>query len=254
MSWKSFVTGVIFYPKVAWAIYKGYRKAKRHQFDAVAAAGTGTEIRRALESVGIAFEVTGEENLGRDRPVVYVANHMSVLETLVLPALLPTSPQPTFVVKKSLLSYPIFGKVLGALDPIIVERDSARADLATVLVEGEARLKRGMSVVVFPQAARSVVFDPAVFNTLGAKLAQRAGAPIVPLALKTDAWGIGRYVRDIGWIDPSRKVRFAFGRRVDAPRGDRQAHEAVVAFIQAKLAGWGVGTAPAVTKVAADGG
>jgi len=41
---------------------------------------------------------------------------------------------------------------------------------------------------------RTVAFDPALFTSIGVKLAQRAGVPVVPLALLTDAWGNGRLV------------------------------------------------------------
>jgi 1-acyl-sn-glycerol-3-phosphate acyltransferase len=251
MSWNRVAAGIVFYPKAGLAIFKAYLKQRKGKLGPVEAAGTGSEIMRGLKSVGVRFEVTGTENLRTDRPVVYIANHMSVLETLVLPGLLPTHPQPTFVVKESLLRYPIFGPVLGALSPIVVGRESARADLATVLLEGDERLKKGMSVVVFPQAERSVAFDAASFNTLGAKLAQRAGVPIIPIALCTDAWSIGKTIRDIGWIDPDKVARFAIGPSIELPRGDRRAHEQVVAFIRGKLEGWGMpvvaAAAPATT-------
>lgn len=243
MSWKRLHASLAFYPKVGLAIYKAGRKGKRNQLDARAVADFGAEVKRGLESVGVRFEVTGLEHLTHRGPVVYISNHMSVLETLVLPALLPTDPPCTFVIKKSLLSYPVFGHVIGALDPIVVTRENPRADLATVLIEGTRRLREGKSVVIFPQAARSVEFDAATFNSLGVKLAQRANVPIIPIALKTDAWALGRPIRDIGWIDPSRKVRFAFGRLILAAKGDRQVNDEVVSFIKCRVEEW-AGSAP----------
>jgi len=250
MSWRRLLASLVFYPKVGYAIYKANLKSRRNRLDAHAVNAFGREVRQALESVGVRFDVTGLENLGHTGPVVYVSNHMSVLETLVLPGLLPTFPPCTFVIKESLLGYPVFGPVMAALDPIVVTRENPRQDLATVLVEGEKRLRQGKSVVVFPQAARCMDFDAATFNSLGAKLAQRAGVPIIPIALRTDAWGIGRYVRDIGWIDPSRKARFAFGRVI--PSSDRQANDAVVSFIKTKVEEWAGRNEAAAASFAAE--
>ena len=99
------------------------------------------------------------------------------------------------MVKESLLKYPFFGPVLGSREPIVVGRSNPREDLVAVLEGGEARLKQGRSVIVFPQSTRSSVFDPAHFNTIGVKLAKRAGVPVIPVALKTDAWGNGNLQR-----------------------------------------------------------
>ena len=236
MSWKRLFASLVFYPQVGFAIYKANLKSRRNRLDPPAVHAFGIEVRKAIESVGVHFDVTGSENLAAGGPFVYISNHMSVLETLVLPGLLPTYPPCTFVIKESLLRYPVFGPVMAALDPIVVTRENPPQDLATVLAEGEKRLRQGKSVVIFPQAARCMDFDAAAFNSLGAKLAQRAGVPIVPVALRTDAWGLGTYIRDIGWIDPSRRTHFAFGRPI--PSEDRQANDSVVSFIKAKVEEW----------------
>ncbi|OUC07563.1 glycerol acyltransferase, partial [Litorilinea aerophila] len=78
----------------------------------------------------------------------------------------------------------------------------------------------------------------AQFNSIGIKLARKAQVPVVPVALKTDAWGIGRIIKEIGRIDPSRPVRFAFGEPLTIQgRGNAQ-QEAIVEFIGSKLREW----------------
>jgi 1-acyl-sn-glycerol-3-phosphate acyltransferase len=91
---------------------------------------------------------------------------------------------------------------------------------------------------VFPQTTRTVSFDPAQFNTIGVKLAARAGVPVVPLALKTDAWGNGKWIRDFGPVDRSQPVHFRFGEPV-APEGKgARAQEITIEFIRKALAEW----------------
>ena len=163
---------------------------------------------------------------------------MSMLETMVLPAIIQPIRDVTFVVKKSLLEYPVFRHVVRARDPIAVSRENPREDFKTVMQAGMERLQNGSSVVVFPQTTRSLTFDPAQFNSIGLKLALKAKVPMVPIALKTDAWRNGKWLKDIGRIDPTKKVHFAFGRPLKIEgRGTLQQKEATD-FIQAKLNDW----------------
>jgi len=124
-------------------------------------------------------------------------------------------------------------------DPIVVGRTNARDDLKAVLDGGAERLARGVSIVVFPQTTRTPIFDPAEFNTIGVKLAKRAGVPVVPVALKTDAWGNGRLIKDVGRIDPSRPAHFAFGAPLRISGRGSEEHEEIVRHISDHLAAWG---------------
>ena len=103
----------------------------------------------------------------------------------------------------------------------------------------DRRLARGISLVVFPQGARQQVFDSGQFNSIAVKLAQRAGVPLVPVALATDAWGVGRRLADFGRIDPSKTVRFAFGEPMWVRGRGTDEHQAIVEFIQGNLRNWG---------------
>ena len=214
-------------------------KARRGECDDVAWVRESAAVARALESVGCVLRVEGLDRLAAVQgPCVFVANHMSTLETFVLPSIIRPRRSVTFVVKRSLTTMPGFGHVMRSRDPIVVDRVNPRADLAAVLDGGAERLARGVSIVVFPQSTRALRFDPARFNTIGVKLARRAGVPLVPLAVKTDAWGQGRLIKDFGAIQPELPVHFRFGEplRVDGP--GKAEHAAVCAFIGAALEEW----------------
>jgi 1-acyl-sn-glycerol-3-phosphate acyltransferase len=228
-----------FYCQELAIILKATWTAKRGRYDTSAWVASSRDIMRALERVGVLFEITGVDHVRNlDRPAVFIGNHMSTLETFVLPGIVARFRETTFVVKQSLVDYPVFKHVMRSRDPVTVGRTNPRADLAAVLEGGERKLKAGVSMIVFPQSTRSTVFDPAEFNTIGVKLARRAGAPIVPVALKTDAWGHGRYLSDFGRIRPSSQVHFAFGEPMFVEDRGRETHEAIVQFISVKLAQW----------------
>lgn len=194
--------------------------------------------------MGAVFEVTGIEHLRTlEGPCVFIGNHMSTLETFALPAIIRPFTPVTFVVKQGLVEYPVFRHIMRSRDPVIVGRTNPRDDLKAVLEGGEARIKKGISIVIFPQqpkgTTRSVEFDPSAFNTMGIKLAKRAGVPVVPFAVKTDAWRNGRYLTDFGRIDPSKDVHISFGRPLHVTERGAKEHQAVVDFIMDRLAAWG---------------
>ncbi|MEW5803454.1 MAG: hypothetical protein AB1847_15280, partial [bacterium] len=86
-------------------------------------------------------------------------------------------------------------------------------------------------------STRHTHVDPEHFNTLGIKLAKRAGVPVIPIALKTDFWGIGKLVSDIGPIGKHRDIYFAFGEPMTIQGSGKEEHQQIISFIQHFLAG-----------------
>ncbi|MHB8883275.1 MAG: lysophospholipid acyltransferase family protein [Thermodesulfovibrionales bacterium] len=228
-----------FYPQYFWIIYWNGRKALKGSYGHQEWADSSRDVMQALENVGVRFEITGMDNLrGFDGPAVFISNHMSTLETMVLPCIIQPVKSATFIVKESLITMPFFGPIMRSRDPVVVGRVNPREDLRAVLEKGSAKLRSGMSIIIFPQSTRTSGFNPADFNSLGIKLASRAGVPVVPIALKTDAWGIGRFIKDFGPINRDKKVYIRFGEpMVIAGRGADE-HDKIVAFIQDNLRGW----------------
>jgi 1-acyl-sn-glycerol-3-phosphate acyltransferase len=230
-----------YYLKLGLSILEGRRLVDRNQFDNAAWCDCGLWIMRAAEDSGAMLDLSGYQHLSKSEgPVVFAANHMSVLETMGLPASLLLYKPVTTVVKESLLHYPVFGKIMQSLDPIAVARQNPRKDLVEVLQKGEERLREGISVVLFPQATRLDGFSAENFNTLGVKLAARAGVDLVPVAVKTDFQGVGRWLRDFGAIHRHKPIRFALGEAIRVDGNGKEAHRQCVDFISGTLRGWGV--------------
>lgn len=228
-----------FYRRMMGTVFRSSSRAKRSKYGTKEWAESSLEILRWLESVGVEFEVDGMDNFRNiDSACVFIANHMSTLETFVLPAIIAPYLELTFVVKQSLVDYPVFKYVMRSRNPITVGRTNPRDDLKAVLEGGAEKLKAGTSIVIFPQTTRALEFDPGMFNTIGIKLAKKAGVPVVPVALKTDAWGNGRYLKDFGRIDPSKKVHFAFGKPLRIKDRGVEEHNRIIEFISGKLEEW----------------
>lgn len=198
------------------------------------------EVFRLVERCGGKIEITEYKYIARlEHPVVFVANHMSTLETLILPPLLITTQLGiTVVLKNTLLNYPVFGQIAKCINPIIVERKNAISDYTKVINDGVSAIRSGRSVLVFPEATRRPDFNPNNFNTLGVKLALHAQTQLIPIALKTNFHGLGKIVKDIGPINRTQTVRFKIGAPLIVKGNGRKAHTASVMFITQTLHEW----------------
>lgn len=228
-----------FYFQYVCNVWFSAGEAKRGVYDGKRWAETSHKVLESLESVGIKISISGAEHLeGLNGRCVFVGNHMSMCETMILPAIIQPLMEVTFVVKESLIDYPIFKHILRSRNPIAVTRANPREDFKTVMQEGKKRLTDGIAVVVFPQTTRANRFDPEQFNSIGVKLASKAGVPVVPLALKTDAWGNGRWLKDFGKVSPEKTIHFEFGEPMAiSGRGDEQ-QAATIDFIQSRMTQW----------------
>lgn len=230
---------LMFYSRFIGTVVRCAGLAKRGEFGDHQWMENSWNVLRILEDVGVRVRIKGLEHVdGVNGPCVFIGNHMSFLETVILPAIILPKPV-TFVVKQSLLEYPVFKHVLASRDPIAVTRTNPRQDLKVVLDEGVKRLQQGMSVVVFPQSTRSHIFDPSQMSSIGVKLAKKADVPVIPIALKTDALQNGKLLKDFGRIEPRLPIEFAFdAQRAIEGRGNG-VQEEVNSFIEKKLDEWG---------------
>jgi 1-acyl-sn-glycerol-3-phosphate acyltransferase len=231
-----------FYSRVAWIVLQSSYLAKKGRYADEDWYAASFHVRNAFERAGARISIKGTANLaGLDSPCVIIGNHMSTAETFLLASIIRPIMELTFVVKQSLVDYPVFKHVIRARNPIVVGRVNPREDLKAVIGGGQERLKAGLSIVIFPQRTRTVEFDRESFNTIGVKLAKRAGVPVVPLALRTDAWSNGKWFKDYGRFRPDRPVHFEFGEPLRVGDNDREVHEAVIEFIGSRLTQWGLG-------------
>lgn len=227
-----------FYNRCARIVWGASKLCKRSLYDDKEWSNSSLAILRAMESVGGNIEITGLDILNEIKnPVVFIGNHMSTLETMILPSIIEPYVDCTFVVKTGVYNMPVFKYVIRSRDPIVVERKNPRADFALVMSKGVEILKGRRSIVIFPQTTRTVIFDPSEFNTIGIKLAKRANVPVIPIALKTDAWGNGRILKEVGKIDISKKIYIAFGSPIK-PEEQHSAHASIISFITSRLSEW----------------
>ena len=135
-------------------------------------------------ATGITFEVDDPNNyLGRTRPAVFIGNHQTELDVLMLGAMFPKYCSVT--AKSSLKKIPFLGWFMALSGSIFIDRKNSKdAREAMKGAATEIRAKR-QSVYMFPEGTRSYTKDPTLlpFKKGAFHLAVQAGVPIVPVVV-----------------------------------------------------------------------
>ncbi|HPN84913.1 MAG TPA: lysophospholipid acyltransferase family protein [Victivallales bacterium] len=231
---------LIFYYAILKIVLKAGRAASKGLYDDEQWAMRSYDAIVAAENCGCDVEIIGLENISdTEGPAVFIGNHMSVFETFALACTIMPNKRPAFIIKKELVEYPFFGKVMKAIKHIAVSRKNPKDDFKEVMEQGCSLISQGYSPVVFPQATRMREFVPEKFNSIGVKLARKAAVPVIPIALKTDFWGNGRFIKDFGPIGRlSNKIFIEFAPAIKVEGSGKDEHERIVSFIKGRLAEW----------------
>ena len=135
-------------------------------------------------TTGVTFEVDDPKNvLGTTRPAVFVGNHQTELDVLMLGHMFPKYCSVT--AKRSLKNVPFLGWFMALSGSIFIDRKNSKdAREAMQGAANEIRAKR-QSVYIFPEGTRSYTKDPVLlpFKKGAFHLAVQAGVPIVPVVV-----------------------------------------------------------------------
>ncbi|ABG97426.1 probable phosphoserine phosphatase (Psp)/ probable 1-acylglycerol-3-phosphate O-acyltransferase (PlsC) [Rhodococcus jostii RHA1] len=134
----------------------------------------------ALAICGINVRIKGKENAWSARPAVFMFNHQSSLDMLVIGSVIRRDV--TGVAKKEAARDPRFIPVGALLDVAYIDRaDSTKARAA--LRPAVEKLQSGVSIAIAPEGTRSPTPRLGKFKKGGFHLAMQAGVPIVPIVI-----------------------------------------------------------------------
>jgi 1-acyl-sn-glycerol-3-phosphate acyltransferase len=133
-----------------------------------------------LRAAGIDLRTERMETIDRKQRYILVANHYSYLD---IPVIIASVPQPIrFMAKISLFKIPIFGWALGRAGFIPIDRKNRRTAVKSFDLAAE-RIRKGNTIVVFPEEGRSRNREMRPFQRGGFLLALKSELPILPLAI-----------------------------------------------------------------------
>jgi len=148
----------------------------------------------ACALTGIELDVEGEENAWANRPCVFVFNHQSQADVVILPALLRRDL--AGIGKKEIGNVPILGKLMQIGGTVLIDRENARSALEAMKPLVDVLQKEGRSVCVAPEGTRSTSTTLGRFKKGAFHLAMQAGVPVVPIVIHNaiDVAPRGQYV------------------------------------------------------------
>lgn len=133
-----------------------------------------------LFMAGAKVEVSGKENIPADRPCVFACNHQSFFDILVTLACLD-KPH-ALLSKASIGKVPFIRLWMKELQCVFVDRDDMKAGIEAIKKMTDI-VNNGYSAIIFPEGTRSKSGEIGEFKGGAFKIAQKTGAPIVPVAL-----------------------------------------------------------------------
>ena len=135
--------------------------------------------RRLIKLSGSTVEVIGTENIP-DENVLFVSNHQGDFD---IPILLGYLNKPVgFIAKVELKKVPIISIWMEKINCVFIDRKSPRKSLEAIL-QAAKLLKKGKSLVIFPEGTRSGSQKLRNFKPGSLKLAIKAKVPIVPVTI-----------------------------------------------------------------------
>jgi 1-acyl-sn-glycerol-3-phosphate acyltransferase len=170
-------SAVMFFHTLIWALI-GLAAALIHPIFTRVTQSWGGQI---LWLAGIKPNIKGVENIEPGSTYVVCANHQSQIDIPLLFACLPVPAR--FLAKRSLFFIPIFGWALFFAGFIPIDRgNTARAKQS--IENGARRIKKGPSLIVFPEGTRTDDGSIHAFKSGAFILAIKSSAQILPVAIR----------------------------------------------------------------------
>ncbi|WP_417621512.1 HAD-IB family hydrolase [Parasphingorhabdus sp.] len=156
-----------------WALTGSQREAMNFStglFGDIATALTGCEL-----------EVTGEENLWTSRPCIFVFNHQSKADVMILAKLIRRDMGG--VAKKEVRDTPVIGKLMELAGTVFIDRGNARSAIKAMAPLVDAIKIDGKSIVIAPEGTRTLSPKLGPFKKGAFHMALQAGVPMVPIVI-----------------------------------------------------------------------
>ena len=146
---------------------------------------------------GIKTEVRGREHLPTGAALI-AGKHQSMFDTCAPFAFLPDI---CYVLKKELVSIPLFGWYALKGGMIVVDREAGSTALRKLVADSQDRLRDTRQIMIFPEGTRTDPGDEAFYKPGIAALYRELNMPVVPMATNSGMhWPASTWIRTPGTI------------------------------------------------------
>jgi len=142
---------------------------------------------------GVRLEIVGRERLRAARPAIFVCNHASLLDVLLVMWLTPFGT--TAVAKKEILWVPLVGLVYALSGSLRIDRGDRPRAVAAMAAQARFLRRGGLSVAIWPEGTRSRTGRLLPLKKGFAHLALQTRLPVVPVVVSGAhrAWRVGGF-------------------------------------------------------------
>ncbi len=131
--------------------------------------------------IGMDMKVKGEQHLWSHRPAVFIFNHQSNVDLVVVARLMRRDI--TGVGKREIRDMPFIGRVIEAAGVVLIDRKNTASAIEAMKPLVDAMRVEGKSVCLSPEGTRTVTPTLAPFKKGAFHLALQAGVPVVPIVI-----------------------------------------------------------------------
>lgn len=142
-------------------------------------------------------KVEGRENINKNESYVFVSNHQGSFDIFLIYGYLNKNFK--WLMKWQLMNIPFVGATCRASKHIVVDKRGA-SKIKKTYEQARETLKGGMSVVLFPEGARTFSGHMGVFKRGGFMLADELQLPVVPLTIN-GSFDVMPRTRDMKWVN-----------------------------------------------------
>lgn len=131
---------------------------------------------------GTKMRIIGYDNIPKDEPVLFVANHRSIFDIIVTYSMMPG--RTGYVSKIEMEKVPLVSWWMRYLYCLFLDRDNIKEGLKTIL-QGIEYIKSGISIFIFPEGTRNKAGDDEIreFKEGSFKMAVKTGCKVIPVAI-----------------------------------------------------------------------
>ena len=186
-------------------------------------------VRMGMFLAGIKMKIAGAENSPLDRAAVYCANHQSNVDPPVLFTAL--HPRLHILYKHEIDQIPVLARAFRMGGFIPIDRRNKESALRSIDT-GANSLRAGNSFLIFPEGTRSKTDEMLPFKKGGFRMAIKAGAPIVPVAI---SGGRAAMVRGSSIVRPV-TLTIRIGKPIETTGVDVEKRDDLIARVRQEIA------------------
>lgn len=198
-----------------------------------AAAKTALVIVRVVFNLvmfisGCKKTILGKENIPRDVPVMYAANHRSFYDIILAYATVPN--QTAFISKMEIKKMPCVAQWMYFLNCLFMDRSDIKQNL-NVILEAISLVKDGYSIYIAPEGTRNPTDTLLPFKEGSMKIATKSKCPIIPVCLCNTE---NIFENRLPWIKGG-KILISYGKPIYPDELDPAAKKHLGAYVREQV-------------------